>query len=133
MGWWEVLAHLANLIEAEDWFPINWPILNEAWAYWMSDEEEGGDHLATFLDYVPIVLYGFDHSGELLEYPPMELLHALLSECEVEAISASLLINSEIYDNLELWGEADRQAAWERPQYDRSGSRPLSRTGALAS
>jgi len=114
VGWWELLAQLANLIESENWFDINWPLLNEAWAVWMADDSEHGDHLATFLDYVPVVLYGFDHRGELFDYPPLELLHALLAECELAVVSPAMLVSSDLYEAIEDWGAADRQAAWSR-------------------
>ena len=26
-GWWEVLAHVANLVEEQSWFEVNWPAL----------------------------------------------------------------------------------------------------------
>ncbi len=112
-GWWEVLAHLSNLVEQAEWFEINWPVLNEAWAYWMNDpEEEQGDHLAVFLHYLPVTLYGFTDTESLFEFLPMELLHTLLAECELHAVSSQLLIEIEIYDNLEHWTEQDRAAAW---------------------
>ena len=37
------------------------------------------------------------------EYPPMELLHALLADCEIEAVSSHLLVETELYDYLEAW------------------------------
>ena len=85
-GWWEILAHLANLVEEAEWFEINWPVLNEAWSHWMNDpEEEQGDHLAVFLHYLPVVLYGFTDGESLFEFPPMELLHTLLVQDSYEA------------------------------------------------
>lgn len=114
VAWYEILAQLANLIEAENWFEINWPLLNEAWAAWLADDSENGDHLATFLDYVPVVLYGFDHRGELFDYPPLELLHALLAECELAVISPAMLIYSDLYEAIDSWSHNDRQAAWSR-------------------
>ena len=113
-GWWQVLAHLANLVEEAGWFEINWPVLNDAWALWMSDsEEEEGDHLAVYLHYVPVTLYGFSDRESLFEFPPMELLHALLAECEIQAVSSELLIQAELYDGLENWSRQDRAAAWQ--------------------
>jgi hypothetical protein len=113
-SWWETLAHLANLVEEAQWFEINWPVLNEAWSYWMSEpEEERGDHLAVFLHYLPVVLYGFTDTESLFEFPPMELLHALLARCEIHAVSAHLLVETALYDNLETWDERDRDSAWK--------------------
>jgi hypothetical protein len=77
-------------------------------------EEEQGDHLAVFLHYLPVTLYGFTDGETLFEFPPMELLHALLANCEIHAVSSQLLIESEIYDNLEQWDEQNRTSAWQR-------------------
>jgi len=113
-GWWEVLAHLANLVEEQSWFEVNWPVLNEAWAYWMQDpDEEQGDHLAVFLHYIPVTLYGFTDDETLFEFPPMELLHTLLADCDIGAVSSQLLIDAEIYDNLDSWRQQDREAIWQ--------------------
>ncbi|MBN1220819.1 MAG: hypothetical protein JXM69_17995 [Anaerolineae bacterium] len=112
-GWWEVLAHLANLVEEADWFTINWPVLNDAWSHWMENpDEERGDHLAVFLHYVPVTLYGFTDTESLFDCPPMELLHALLAECEIHAVSSQLLIDSELYDHLDEWTPQERESAW---------------------
>jgi hypothetical protein len=113
LGWWEVLAELVNRVEAADWFGVNWALLNQAWAYWMEDETEAGQQLATFLDYLPLTLFGFSRQ-ELYDQAPLELLHALLSAEEIEAVSANLLIDSQIFDSLSDWTGADRQAAWAR-------------------
>lgn len=113
-GWWECLAHLANLVEEAGWFEINWPVLNEAWSYWMNEpDEEQGDHLAVFLHYLPVVLYGFTDGESLFEFPPIELLHTLLARCEIQAVSSQLLVETELYDNLEQWDETDRDSAWK--------------------
>jgi hypothetical protein len=112
-GWWTVLAHLVNLVEEADWFQINWPVLNESWSYWMNDpEQERGEHLAVFLHYLPVTLYGFTDSESLFECPPMELLHALLADCEIHAVSAQLLLDTELYDQLDDWTAQDREATW---------------------
>lgn len=112
-GWWEILAHLANLIEEAGWFEIDWTSLNEAWAYWMEDPNENGDHLATFLHFIPARHYGFDQQT-ILDYPPMELLYVLL-DGSAGAASADLLVAIELYDSIDdAWTEADRQAAWAR-------------------
>jgi len=113
-SWWEVLAHLANLIERVEWFEVNWGALNEAWAWWMESDDEDGEHLAVFLEYIPVTLYGFTEGENIFEFPPMELLHALLAtQCEIKTVSAQLLIDAEIYDELdEVWGETERERAW---------------------
>lgn len=111
-GWWEVLAHLANLVEEAGWFEIDWGALNEAWAYWMEDPAEQGDHLATFLRYIPARQYGFDQQS-LLQFPPLELLHVLL-DGSAGAVSSELLVATELYDSLNDWTEADRQQVWDR-------------------
>jgi hypothetical protein len=112
-GWWEVLADLVNRVEQAGWFQVNWPALNRAWAYWMEDPEEGGDHLAAFLHYMPVTLYGFSDGETIFDEPVIELLHTLLADCDVQTVSAQLLIDCEIYDDLDdIWRDADRQAAW---------------------
>lgn len=112
-GWWEILAHLANLIEESGWFEIDWNVLNEAWACWIEAPEENGDHLATFLHFIPARHYGFDQQT-ILNYPPMELLYVLL-DGSAGVASADLLVAIELYDGIDDdWTEADRQAAWAR-------------------
>jgi hypothetical protein len=104
---------LLNLAEEMAWFQVDWEDLNQAWACWMEDSEEEGDHLAAFLKHLPVKLYGFT-AESVLRYPPLELIYVLLSG-KAEVISSDLLIGLEIYDDLEeQWGEAERQAAWAR-------------------
>jgi hypothetical protein len=114
IGWWQILAHVANVVGEKDWFEINWDALNEAWAWWLQEDDEDGAHPAVFLHFIPIQLYGFSVGDTLFECPPMELLHALLAPAaEVPTVSAQLLIDAEIYDELdEVWPEADRERAW---------------------
>jgi hypothetical protein len=112
LGWWEVLAKVVNLAADRNWFAINWEALNEGWAWWV-EQGDNGDHLAVFLTYIPVKLYGF--VGEaLFECPPMELLHVLLAPAtEVNAVSIPLLEQARIDEELdEIWLEADRQRAW---------------------
>jgi hypothetical protein len=112
-GWWQVLAHLVNLVEQERWFEVNWPALNQAWAAWIQEPQEGGDQLAVYLHYLPVTLYGFTDGETIFHYPAIELMHALLSDCEVQTVSSQLQLESEIYDLLDTgWGDNDRQAAW---------------------
>jgi hypothetical protein len=112
VGWWEILAVLANLVGESGWFEVDWDSLNLAWASWMEAADDEGDYLALFLEYLPVRLYGFSPE-ELAEFPAMELFRVLLDERVVEA-SPNLLIASELYDGLSDWGETDRAAAWER-------------------
>jgi hypothetical protein len=59
--WWDILVDLANQTEEAGWFQIDWEILHEAWAAWLEQADGNGDHLATFLRYIPVRLYGFNH------------------------------------------------------------------------
>jgi hypothetical protein len=112
VGWWEILAVLANLVGESGWFEVDWDSLNLAWAGWMEAADDEGDYLALFLEYLPVRLYGFTPE-ELAEFPVMELFRVLLDERVVEA-SPNLLIATELYDGLSDWQEADRAAVWER-------------------
>lgn len=111
-GWWEVLAHLVSLVEEAGWWETDWDVLNEAWAYWMEEPKENGDRMATFLEYIPAKSYGFTPET-LLEYPPMELLSALL-DSSTGAVSSDLLVAVELYDGINDWSEADREGVWSR-------------------
>lgn len=112
VGWWQVLAHFFNLVEHNDWFPINWKVISEAGECWLSPEyTDRGELLATYINYIPLTLYGLtDKSIE--KYPPLELLHALLFKGQVKAVSAQLLAEAEIYDTLDTWTEQDKANAW---------------------
>ena len=112
VGWWEILAVLANLVGESGWFEVDWDSLNLAWASWMEAADDEGDYLALFLEYLPVRLYGFSPE-ELTEFPAMELFRVLLDERAVEA-SPNLLIAAELYDGLSDWGDRDRTGAWER-------------------
>jgi hypothetical protein len=123
--WWDILVDLANRVEDAGWFEIDWDGLNEAWAAWLEQADENGDHLATFLRYIPIRLYGFTREpaaiplfqaepGLYLEFfPPMELLYVLLDPTAAE-ISSGLRVAAELFDVESAWDELDREAAWER-------------------
>jgi hypothetical protein len=84
VGWWEILAVLANLVGESGWFDVDWDSLNLAWASWMEAADDEGDYLALFLEYLPVRLYGFSPE-ELAEFPAMELFRVLLDERAVEA------------------------------------------------
>ncbi|MBE7556815.1 MAG: hypothetical protein HS126_37710 [Anaerolineales bacterium] len=111
-GWWEILAHLNNLVEEAGWWEVNWTALNEAWAWWMEESKENGDRLAIFLTYIPVRHYGLNQDT-ILKFPPMELLYVLL-DGSVGVASSDLLIAIELYDGIDQWDQADRDAAWAR-------------------
>jgi hypothetical protein len=111
-GWWEILAHLNNLVEEAGWWEVNWAALNEAWAWWMEEPTENGDRLALFLTYIPARHYGLTQET-ILKYPPLELLYVLLDGAAGVA-SADLLIAIELYDGIDQWRQTDRDAAWAR-------------------
>ncbi len=120
VGWWEVLGELVRRVEEQEWFEINWPALDDAWAWWQGDgekehEDDPGSHLAVFLEYIPLNMYGFNCQETMYEFPPVELFHALFStKCTITNISASLLIDIEVYDEEwdEVWTPDDRTRAW---------------------
>lgn len=109
-GWWEILADLFNLIEQAGWFAINWEALNQGWAYWQGDPAENGHHLATYLHYIPVRLYGLTAETRF-EIPPLELMYALFAE-GVDVVSTELLVQVELYDGLDEWREHNRHLAW---------------------
>ncbi|MCQ3972392.1 MAG: hypothetical protein DPW09_02975 [Anaerolineae bacterium] len=111
-GWWELLAHLNNLVEEAGWWEVNWTALNEAWAWWMEESKENGDRLAIFLTYIPVRHYGLNQDT-VLKFPPMELLYVLL-DGSAGVASSDLLIAIELYDGIDQWDQADRDAAWAR-------------------
>ncbi len=118
VGWWQVLGSLANLVDEYEWLEIDWEVLNEAWAHWQGAEQgeaTHGSHLAVYLDYIPVKMYGFDCNGPMYEFPPIELFHALFStKCTVQTVSADLLINIEVYDEFDnVWTPGDQQQAWQ--------------------
>lgn len=116
--WYEILAYLLNQVEEQEWFEVDWNVLNMAWAWWMEGEEDNegdqGNALAAFLIYIPVKLYGFSQSDLLHSIRPVELLHALLSP-NLPAVHSSLLVALEIYDQPfeEVWGPAEQARAWE--------------------
>lgn len=109
-GWWEIVAHLNNLVEESGWWEADWSALNEAWAWWMEDPGENGERLARYLTYIPARHYGLDPET-ILTFPPLELLHVLLDGTAGVA-STDLLIAIELYDGIDQWSETDREAAW---------------------
>ena len=111
-GWWEVLAHLNNLVEEAGWWEVNWPALNEAWAWWMEEPNEKGEQLALFLTYIPARHYDLNQET-ILNFPPMELLYVLL-DGSAGVASSDLLIAIELYDGIDQWSLAERDAAWAR-------------------
>ncbi|MCP4992896.1 MAG: hypothetical protein GY934_03785 [Gammaproteobacteria bacterium] len=114
VSWWEVLTRIIFQVQTEEWFEVNWPVLNDAFARWVADPaQNNGDHLAVYLHFLPIMLYGFTEKPEVLfEYPPAELLHALLSDCEVRQVSARTLEHAGLYHSFEDWTEADKEGVW---------------------
>lgn len=125
MNWWDILVDLGQQVEAAGWFPIEWDILDEAWAAWLEHPGGNGDYLATFLHDIPLKLYGFNREpagiqlfqaepGLFVEFfPPMELLWGLLNDGAAE-ISSELFIAAELHNRLDRWDKAAREAAWER-------------------
>lgn len=111
-GWWEVLAHLNNLVEEAGWWEVNWAALNEAWAWWMEEPKENGDRLALFLNYIPARHYGLNQET-ILKFPPMELLYVLL-DGSAGVASSDLLVAIELYDGIDQWSQADRDGVWDR-------------------
>ena len=109
-GWWEIVAHLNNLVEEAGWWEVNWAALNEAWAWWMEEPKENGDQMAIFLTYIPARHYGLDQET-ILNFPPMELLYVLL-DGSAGVASSDLLIAIELYDGIDQWAQAEREAAW---------------------
>lgn len=111
-GWWEILAHLNNLIEEAGWWEVNWTALNEAWAWWMEDPMENGERMALFLTTIPVRHYGLTQET-ILKFPPLELLYILLDGAAGVA-SSDLLIALEWYDAIDQWHPSDRDAVWTR-------------------
>lgn len=112
VGWWQVLAHFFNLVE-RDLFPINWNVVSEAGACWADPQySDKGELLATYITYIPLLLYGLGEKT-VQNYPPMEVMHVLLSQCKVEAVSANLLVEAGIYDSLDSWTAKDKASAWQ--------------------
>lgn len=110
-GWWAILAEIANFVAEVEWFEIDWQALNEAWDYWLGDPiNDQGRHMAAFLTYVPVRLYGFD-TQSILEYKPMHLLQVLL-DSTAEVVNADILLEADLYDGLEGWSENDRKRVW---------------------
>jgi len=114
-AWHRPLGLLCSLVEQNHWFPVNWNALNEAWALWMhtEDHDDYGDHLAAYIYYIPVEMYGFTDHEKIFEFPPMELLRALLDQ-NVEAVRSDILVQAELYDALDVWGDRERQSAWAR-------------------
>lgn len=111
--WHLPLGVFYRQVEEQGWFPVNWELLDEAWAHWMQQEDDHGDHLAVWLSHIPVQMFGFSDGERIFEYPPLELLRALLDE-NVEAVSSELLIESELYDTLNEWHPSDRRRAWQK-------------------
>ncbi len=114
VSWWEVLTTVILQVQTEEWFDVNWAVLNDAFAQWVADPvANNGNHLAVYLHYLPIKLYGFTEQAEF-DYPPIELLHALLSDCGAGTISARTLEQADLYDNDDLadWDEGDKENMW---------------------
>ncbi len=116
VGWWEVLIDLGHKIEEDGWFELDWELLDLAWAGWMEDREnDAGDALARFLEYIPVQLYGLT-GAHYRQYPAMEMGHILLAETPAIKPSPHLLAAAELYNRLDKWRRSNRAAAWERLQ-----------------
>lgn len=103
-----------------------WDLLNEAWTAWLEHPEDNGDHLATFLRYIPVRFYGFNREPASIQlfhaemdlhikfFPPMELLYVLLAPSGADEISPELLTAAKLFAVESDWDEPGRGAAWER-------------------
>lgn len=114
-AWWEMLAHLLNLAETADWFQISWGDFRCGMAVWEEESDDNGNYLANFLEYIPVVSYGFTPES-ISNYPPMEMMFILLSNSD-QVFSAPRL--SSVFAQYRLedeWGPLERQQAWERLQ-----------------
>ena len=85
VSWWEVLTRILFQVQTEEWFDVNWPVLNDAFARWMAEpDKNNGDHLAVYLHHLPIRLYGLTEKQVApFDYPPLEQRHSLLSSVEI--------------------------------------------------
>lgn len=112
--WPVIMTVFLEAVETAGWFEVNWLVLSEAHQFMLSDNSDHGDRLALFLTYIPVKMLGL-RNEQIFEMPPMELLRALLHS-EVEVVTTSLQIATELYDSLEEWraSEENRKEAWGR-------------------
>ncbi len=115
--WCDVLNHFLNLVQRAGWFDIDFETMQFAYSYWMdSGEDTKSELVAIFLEHVPITLMGFEDQDSVLEYPPMELLQALLS-CfhvhRIDMLSENVLEDACLYWlEDEPWTLEDQTRAW---------------------
>ncbi|MFN8456956.1 MAG: hypothetical protein U0401_20205 [Anaerolineae bacterium] len=114
--WYEILAYLLNQVEEQEWFEVDWNVLNMAWAWWMEGEEDNegdqGNALAAFLIYIPVKRYGFSQS----DLPTQSGRWSCCTLCyhlTCRAVHSSLLVALEIYDQpFEEVKLAEQAVAW---------------------
>jgi hypothetical protein len=84
---------------------------------WMETygEQDADEHLAVFLHYIPVRLFGF--SADDFSYVPENRIYELfwvLLKPGVGQTSSEVLIEAELYDMLDEWTDKDRGAVWQR-------------------
>jgi hypothetical protein len=85
--------------------------MNLSWISWInSPTKDKGRHMAAFLEYVPVKLYGFS-AQSIVENKPMNLLQLFLYD-KAEAYHKDLPQEAEFPGDPENWGEKDREKAW---------------------
>lgn len=95
--WYEVLREFLRMVEAADWFPIDWPWLDDLWMMAEQtgiDEEDGHEPdgmrtMAEYCRFIPVAYYGLWSEEEDAEevyytHPVMALIAGLLGHIDYD-------------------------------------------------
>lgn len=124
--WWgQVLINICRQVEKWGWFPVDWATVDELFyrsrlcslcSARQKEQRLAESKLALFLNYIPLLLMGFDDET-IKTVPPLDLMRGFLS-CEHHPfqISSSTRDLARIHCLLreEGWGDQERTWAWVR-------------------
>lgn len=98
--WSELFRELLSWIQDDDWFEIDWNLLDSLYNSWMQagDGEGYEDELAAYLVGLPVKTYGFNEITHEV-YPTLIIIQGFVSD-RVH-LSVDALIELEIYDLIE--------------------------------
>lgn len=109
LAWYQVLAFFLEEVEKAGWFEIDMEAVDYAWRLWQFDEDDDGDHLAHFLAYIPVRLYGVnDEAAD--ESPVLELMRFLFGG--PRPLNEAVISRAGLHDLIEGWDRAAAARAW---------------------
>jgi hypothetical protein len=97
--WLEIFGHFLRLVEGAGWFEVDWDRLSSLEEGWcQSGENSYEDHLALYLDNIPVRVYGIGEDDQDV-YNALWILRMLLDE--YTRVDPDFLIGYELYDALD--------------------------------